>query len=185
MCPFVCLSLCLYVCLSLCLSVPISLSVCLSQSLCLYVCLSVPISLSVYLSVCLSVCLFVCASLCPFVCLYMHLSGNYLSILLQVTLEHALISLSFRHKLRVGHIDDRPASMLLISGLLNVQALFNYLLNSTTIIPVVGAHAGIPPTILSPRPFEGATLKCQRVSHSRYPSCLADVRYKRAVASLY
>ena len=41
----------------------------------------------------------------------------------------------------------------------NVFALFNFLLNSKSVIPATGAYAGVPPTLLAPVAFQGATLR--------------------------
>ncbi|XP_050394290.1 protein downstream neighbor of Son [Patella vulgata] len=62
-------------------------------------------------------------------------------------------------------VDNRPESMIYVEGG-EVQALFNFLLNCRTCIANSGEQAGIPPTILSPCPFTGATLKSNKVKHS-------------------
>ncbi|XP_063954468.1 protein downstream neighbor of son homolog [Lytechinus pictus] len=54
-------------------------------------------------------------------------------------------------------LDNRPQSLVLVEGL-DTQALYNFLLNSRTVLTSVGPLADIPPTILSPLPFKGATL---------------------------
>lgn len=53
--------------------------------------------------------------------------------------------------------------MVLVEGASNVHILFNYILNSKITITTTGSHAGIPPTILSPAGFKGATLKALKV----------------------
>ena len=44
-------------------------------------------------------------------------------------------------------------------------ALFNFLLNCRTCIANTGPQAGIPPTILAPIAFKGATLKAHKVGY--------------------
>ena len=44
-----------------------------------------------------------------------------------------------------------------------VQAFFNFLLNCSSCTAMSGTQAGLPPTILSPKPFKGATLKNLKV----------------------
>ena len=111
-----------------------------------------------------SICLWLPVCLLVYICLSVHCSFLYVSFIAFISFSVLLIHFCFSRKLKAWHIDDRPESMLLISGLPNVQALFNYLLNSKTLIPTVGAHTGIPPTILAPRAFEGASLKCLKVT---------------------
>lgn len=54
--------------------------------------------------------------------------------------------------------DSTDRSVLLIEGV-ECQALFNFLLNAKSTITKVGRLAGVPPTLLSPVAFPGATLK--------------------------
>ena len=61
-------------------------------------------------------------------------------------------------------IDNRPESVILVSGLGDLQALFNYLINCRTCISSSGVQAGVPPTILAPTAFVGATLKQLKVN---------------------
>jgi hypothetical protein len=59
-------------------------------------------------------------------------------------------------------IDNKPQSTLFIQGG-DVQALFNFLLNSKLIVTNVGPMSGVPPTILSNQPFIGATMQKLKV----------------------
>ena len=59
-------------------------------------------------------------------------------------------------------IDNKPQSTLFIQGG-DVQALFNFLLNSKLLICNVGPMSGVPPTILSNQPFIGATMQKLKV----------------------
>ncbi|KAL4233691.1 hypothetical protein ACF0H5_008371 [Mactra antiquata] len=62
-------------------------------------------------------------------------------------------------------IDHRPESLVYIDGS-NIQALYNFLLNCRSCVAMSGTQAGLPPTILSPKPFKGATLKSHKVKHT-------------------
>lgn len=59
--------------------------------------------------------------------------------------------------------DNRPQSVLFVEGFANVQALYNFILNYKNIVSTVGLQAGIPPTILAPMAFHGATLTSNKV----------------------
>ena len=60
-------------------------------------------------------------------------------------------------------IDYRPESTVLVEGVASTQALLNYLLDCGTCFASSGPQAGLPPTILSPVAFTGATLHCLKV----------------------
>ncbi|XP_060071651.1 protein downstream neighbor of Son-like [Ylistrum balloti] len=62
-------------------------------------------------------------------------------------------------------IDNRPESTVYVTGS-DVQGLYNYLLNCRSCVATSGVQAGLPPTILAPRAFKGATLKSHKVKHS-------------------
>jgi hypothetical protein len=68
---------------------------------------------------------------------------------------------------RESRIDNRPESVVLVEGPGSVHVLFNYLLTSKTTISTTGSHAGLPPTILSPLGFRGATLRSLKVNLAR------------------
>lgn len=61
-------------------------------------------------------------------------------------------------------IDNRPESTVFVEGA-ETQALFNYLLNCRSCIAITGLQAGLPPTILAPVAFKGATLSPLKVSN--------------------
>lgn len=63
---------------------------------------------------------------------------------------------------RAVNIDNRPESVVRVEGI-HVHALFNFLLNSKVTVATTGAHAGVPPTLLAPVGFEGASLKSLKV----------------------
>jgi len=65
--------------------------------------------------------------------------------------------ISLRTKLH--SLDNRPESMVKIK---NCNGLFNFLLNASFLCASSGSMTGIPPTLISPCSFEGASLnKCK------------------------
>lgn len=54
-------------------------------------------------------------------------------------------------------IDESPESLVYVEGV-EAQALFNFLVNCKSITATSGSFAGVPPTLLSPVAFTGATL---------------------------
>ncbi|XP_064488792.1 protein downstream neighbor of Son-like [Ornithodoros turicata] len=58
--------------------------------------------------------------------------------------------------------DRRPRSLVYVERE-NAQALFNFLLNSRSCIAPTGPLAGIPPTLLAPVAFHGASLRSLKV----------------------
>ncbi|XP_007427306.1 protein downstream neighbor of Son isoform X1 [Python bivittatus] len=72
-------------------------------------------------------------------------------------------------------MDHRPESLVLVKGT-NTFTLLNFLINCKSLVASAGPQAGIPPTLLSPVAFRGATmqtLKARSVNvrtqaHSRY-----------------
>lgn len=61
--------------------------------------------------------------------------------------------------------DSTDQSILLIEGV-ECQALFNFLLNAKSTTTKVGRLAGIPPTLIAPVAFPGATLRNNQVRAS-------------------
>ncbi|XP_076466135.1 protein downstream neighbor of son homolog [Babylonia areolata] len=62
-------------------------------------------------------------------------------------------------------VDGRRESLVLCQGR-EVQALYNFLLNTRQCVAATGPQAGIPPSILAPSHFLGATLKSNQIQHS-------------------
>lgn len=56
------------------------------------------------------------------------------------------------------NVDNTPSSLVYVEGV-ETQGLINFLLNSKSCVPTTGALAGVPPTLLAPVAFQGATLK--------------------------
>ena len=77
-------------------------------------------------------------------------------------------------------IDNKPESSVFVCGS-DVTALFNFLLNSNTLTPVAGELAGVPPTLLAPAPFKGATLTSLAVRQN----CLRQQQVDGTVGKAY
>lgn len=63
-------------------------------------------------------------------------------------------------------IDKTPESLILVEGV-EAQALSNFLLNCKSCTATTGPLAGIPPTLLAPVAFHGATLRPNKVRVSK------------------
>lgn len=63
-------------------------------------------------------------------------------------------------------IDKTPESLIMVEGV-EAQALFNFLLNCKSCTATTGPLAGIPPTLLAPVAFHGATLRPNKVRVSK------------------
>lgn len=55
-------------------------------------------------------------------------------------------------------MDHRPESAVLVKGL-NTFTLLNFLINCKSLVATSGAQAGLPPTLLSPVAFRGASMQ--------------------------
>ncbi|XP_046630165.1 protein downstream neighbor of son homolog isoform X2 [Neodiprion virginianus] len=64
-----------------------------------------------------------------------------------------------------SEIDNSAESLIFVQDV-ETQALFNFLINCKSSIASTGALAGIPPTLLAPVAFHGATLKPLKVRES-------------------
>ena len=58
--------------------------------------------------------------------------------------------------------DNRPESMVYVEGV-ECQSMINYLLNAKLTSGTTQAQAGLPPTLLAPVAFHGATLRALKV----------------------
>jgi hypothetical protein len=59
-------------------------------------------------------------------------------------------------------VDRTPESLIYVEGV-EAQALFNFLMNCKSCTASTGPLAGVPPTLLAPVAFHGATLKSLKV----------------------
>ena len=75
------------------------------------------------------------------------------------------ISQSKVQSVRESDVDNLHESLIFVRGV-EVQALFNFLLNCKTIMTTCGPYSGVPPTLLSPVAFHGASLKPLKVRDS-------------------
>lgn len=64
-----------------------------------------------------------------------------------------------KHEVRMDH---RPESVVLVKGM-NTLTLLNFLINSKSLVASSGPQAGLPPTLLSPIAFRGATMQMLKV----------------------
>ncbi|XP_072765690.1 protein downstream neighbor of son homolog [Anoplolepis gracilipes] len=64
-----------------------------------------------------------------------------------------------------SEVDNLKQSLVFVKGV-ETQALFNFLINCKSAIAATGALAGVPPTLLAPTAFHGATLKALKVRES-------------------
>ncbi|XP_034943835.1 protein downstream neighbor of son homolog isoform X2 [Chelonus insularis] len=64
-----------------------------------------------------------------------------------------------------SQIDKLKQSLIYVKGV-EAQALFNFLINCKSAVAITGPLAGIPPTLLAPVAFYGATLKSLKVRES-------------------
>lgn len=63
-------------------------------------------------------------------------------------------------------IDNSEQSLICVEGV-ESQALFNFLMNCKSSVSITGHFAGIPPTLLSPVAFRGATLQSLKVRENK------------------
>lgn len=64
-----------------------------------------------------------------------------------------------------SELDNLKQSLVFVKGV-EAQALFNFLINCKSAVTATGALAGVPPTLLAPTAFHGATLKPLKVKES-------------------
>ncbi|KAK4881478.1 hypothetical protein RN001_004797 [Aquatica leii] len=69
------------------------------------------------------------------------------------------------HKVE-SEIDNTEQSLVLVQGM-EVHGLYNFLINCKSATAISGSLAGIPPTLLSPIAFQGATLCALKVKESK------------------
>ncbi|KAI2668811.1 hypothetical protein H4Q32_005620 [Labeo rohita] len=67
------------------------------------------------------------------------------------------ISIKLRKEHREVRLDHRPESVVLVEGS-NTFTLLNFLINCKSLVAGAGSQAGLPPTLLAPTAFKGATL---------------------------
>ncbi|KAM4795226.1 protein downstream neighbor of Son [Rhinophrynus dorsalis] len=68
------------------------------------------------------------------------------------------ISIKLRKERNEVKLDHKPESVVLVKGA-NTFTLLNFLINCKSIVAAAGPQAGLPPTLLSPIAFRGATMQ--------------------------
>ncbi|XP_050020744.1 protein downstream neighbor of Son [Alexandromys fortis] len=69
-----------------------------------------------------------------------------------------MISVKLLREKTEVQMDHRPESVVLVKGL-NTFTLLNFLINCKSLVATSGAQAGLPPTLLSPVAFRGASMQ--------------------------
>ncbi|XP_049641516.1 protein downstream neighbor of Son [Suncus etruscus] len=69
-----------------------------------------------------------------------------------------MLSIKLRKERQEVKMDHRPESVVLVKGM-NTLTLLNFLINCKSLIAASGPQAGLPPTLLSPVAFRGATMQ--------------------------
>ncbi|OBS68173.1 hypothetical protein A6R68_03289 [Neotoma lepida] len=69
-----------------------------------------------------------------------------------------VISIKLLREKHEVQMDHRPESVVLVKGL-NTFTLLNFLINCKSLVATSGAQAGLPPTLLSPVAFRGASMQ--------------------------
>nr|XP_033803284.1 protein downstream neighbor of Son isoform X2 [Geotrypetes seraphini] len=68
------------------------------------------------------------------------------------------ISLKLHKEKNEVKLDHKPESLVLVKGT-NTLTLLNFLINCKSLVAATGPQAGLPPTLLSPVAFRGATMQ--------------------------
>ncbi|XP_078264899.1 protein downstream neighbor of Son [Rhinoraja longicauda] len=68
------------------------------------------------------------------------------------------MSIKLRKEHNLVQMDHKPESAVLVKGL-HTFTLLNFLINNKSIVAVAGPQAGLPPTLLAPVAFRGATMQ--------------------------
>ncbi|XP_011724510.2 protein downstream neighbor of Son [Macaca nemestrina] len=69
-----------------------------------------------------------------------------------------ILSIKLRKEKHEVQMDHRPESVVLVKGI-NTFTLLNFLINCKSLVATSGPQAGLPPTLLSPVAFRGATMQ--------------------------
>lgn len=69
-----------------------------------------------------------------------------------------ILSIKLRKEKHEVQMDHRPESVVLVKGT-NTFTLLNFLINCKSLVATSGPQAGLPPTLLSPIAFRGATMQ--------------------------
>ncbi|KAM4888643.1 protein downstream neighbor of Son [Thomomys bottae] len=69
-----------------------------------------------------------------------------------------ILAIKLRKERHEVQMDHRPESVVLVKGI-NTFTLLNFLINCKSLVATSGVQAGLPPTLLSPVAFRGATMQ--------------------------
>ncbi|XP_053420538.1 protein downstream neighbor of Son isoform X3 [Nycticebus coucang] len=69
-----------------------------------------------------------------------------------------ILSIKLHKEKHEVEMDHRPESVVLVKGI-NTLTLLNFLINCKSLVATSGPQAGLPPTILAPVAFRGATMQ--------------------------
>ncbi|XP_012512842.1 PREDICTED: protein downstream neighbor of Son [Propithecus coquereli] len=69
-----------------------------------------------------------------------------------------ILSIKLRKEKHEVQMDHRPESVVLVKGI-NAFTLLNFLINCKSLVATSGPQAGLPPTLLAPTAFRGATMQ--------------------------
>uniref|UniRef100_A0A2K6BKT4 Downstream neighbor of SON n=1 Tax=Macaca nemestrina TaxID=9545 RepID=A0A2K6BKT4_MACNE len=82
-----------------------------------------------------------------------------------------ILSIKLRKEKHEVQMDHRPESVVLVKGI-NTFTLLNFLINCKSLVATSGPQAGLPPTLLSPVAFRGATMQIlKEVVHKELTNC--------------
>uniref|UniRef100_A0A8C4LC88 Downstream neighbor of SON n=1 Tax=Equus asinus asinus TaxID=83772 RepID=A0A8C4LC88_EQUAS len=82
-----------------------------------------------------------------------------------------ILSIRLRKEKHEVQMDHRPESVVLVKGM-NTFTLLNFLINCKSLIATSGPQAGLPPTLLSPIAFRGATMQMLKETvHEELANC--------------
>ncbi|XP_063080513.1 protein downstream neighbor of Son isoform X3 [Cavia porcellus] len=82
-----------------------------------------------------------------------------------------VLSIKLRKEKHEVQMDHRPESVVLVKGT-NTFTLLNFLINCKSLVATSGAQAGLPPTLLSPVAFRGATMQMlKEVANKELANC--------------
>ncbi|KAM5147935.1 protein downstream neighbor of Son isoform 2-T2 [Mantella aurantiaca] len=80
------------------------------------------------------------------------------------------ISIKLRKEMNEVKLDHRPESVVFVKGA-NTFTLLNFLINCKSIVAAAGSQAGLPPTLLSPVTFRGATMQTLKEDSAELVNC--------------
>uniref|UniRef100_A0A8C8ZJB3 DNA replication fork stabilization factor DONSON n=1 Tax=Prolemur simus TaxID=1328070 RepID=A0A8C8ZJB3_PROSS len=82
-----------------------------------------------------------------------------------------ILSIKLHKEKHEVQMDHRPESVVLVKGI-NTFTLLNFLINCKSLVATSGPQAGLPPTLLAPTFFRGATMQMlKEVVHKELANC--------------